>query len=594
MADATLVVPVSDSALARQADAIVIGTIHDFQSTWDDNQQQIVTDITLTIHQVLKGDIRTRRLTIKQPGGTVGDLELWIDGAPQFTPGEKVLLFLSQKSDASLQVLYLYQGKFAIFIDPETGIEMAYREAHPDGVHVVTGSQTSNREGREVRANSTTNEEDYGFVPLSDLKSRIHTALTTPAEENSLLQLTPFFVEEEATSDTVREEAPFSWLSNSYPARWFEPDSGSPINMRVNLNNSPPQASTSIAQAFAAWSSVTGSSFLFVNAGSTTSGGMFSDGINTISFGDPLGQIDPPSNCSGVLAIGGYYRSGSQTKVVNGQTFYRILEGDLVFADGWTGCGFYENPSNVAEVMTHELGHVLGLGHSADSTATMYAYAHFDGRGAALRTDDENGLKALYPASSSNTAPACAFSVSPTTFSVGANGSTGGVTVTASASTCSRTAASNVSWITVTSGASGTGSGIVTLSFASNSSTSSRTGTVTVAGQTVTVTQGGATPSPPPPCSFSVSTALFSVSQNANTKSVSVTTSSSTCTWSTISNVNWITVTSGASGTGNSTVAFAIAANKTNVSRTGTLTVAGKTVTVNQEAKTRRKTGALK
>src|SRR5262249_34107400 len=115
------------------------------------------------------------------------------------------------------------------------------------------------------------------------------------------------------------------------------------------------------------------------------------------SFGDPLGQLDPPTNCTGTLGVAGYFRDDTQTRVVNGQTFSRILEGDVVFNDGWAGCGFYETYTNLAGVAAHELGHVLGLGHSQDPDATMYAFAHFDGRGAALRDDDRAGVRFAYP-----------------------------------------------------------------------------------------------------------------------------------------------------------------------------------------------------
>ena len=55
------------------------------------------------------------------------------------------------------------------------------------------------------------------------------------------------------------------------------------------------------------------------------------------------------------------------------------------------------------------------------------------------------------------------------------------------------------------------------------------------------------------------------------------------CAWIATSNALWITITSGAAGTGNGSVAFDIAAN-TGAARTGTLTIAGQVFTVNQEA----------
>ncbi len=58
-------------------------------------------------------------------------------------------------------------------------------------------------------------------------------------------------------------------------------------------------------------------------------------------------------------------------------------------------------------------------------------------------------------------------------------------------------------------------------------------------------------------------------------------TTSSACAWTAVSNAAFITVASGASGTGNGTVTLNIAQG-TGVARTGTISIAGQTVTVTQ------------
>ena len=60
----------------------------------------------------------------------------------------------------------------------------------------------------------------------------------------------------------------------------------------------------------------------------------------------------------------------------------------------------------------------------------------------------------------------------------------------------------------------------------------------------------------------------------------------SQCAWTAQSNVPWITITSGASGTGDGFVRISAPVNPTTVARTGTLTVAGLTVRVEQAAGT--------
>src|SRR5207244_7010126 len=59
------------------------------------------------------------------------------------------------------------------------------------------------------------------------------------------------------------------------------------------------------------------------------------------------------------------------------------------------------------------------------------------------------------------------------------------------------------------------------------------------------------------------------------------------CAWSSSTTSAWITITSGASGTGNGTVAFTVAAN-TGGARTATVVIAGNNVTVTRSAWSRR------
>jgi hypothetical protein len=173
------------------------------------------------------------------------------------------------------------------------------------------------------------------------------------------------------------------------------------------------------------------------------------------------------------------------------------------------------------------------------------------------------------------TAP-CSFTASPTSASPTAAGGAASVSVTTAAG-CAWTATSNATWITITSGASGSGNGTVNYTVAANTGPA-RSGTLTVAGQTVTINQAAG-------CSFTASPTSASPTAAGGAASVSVTTASG-CAWTATSNATWITITGGASGTGNGTVDYSVAANSTSSARTGTLTVAGQTVTINEAVAT--------
>jgi hypothetical protein len=67
------------------------------------------------------------------------------------------------------------------------------------------------------------------------------------------------------------------------------------------------------------------------------------------------------------------------------------------------------------------------------------------------------------------------------------------------------------------------------------------------------------------------------------TGSVTITASPTTCVWTATSNVTWITVTSSGNGSGNGVIGYSVAENAATSSRTGTITIGGKTFTITQQ-----------
>src|SRR5215212_8192420 len=82
-------------------------------------------------------------------------------------------------------------------------------------------------------------------------------------------------------------------------------------------------------------------------------------------------------------------------------------------------------------------------------------------------------------------------------------------------------------------------------------------------------------------CSFSINPTSASFAAAGGSASVTVSTTAG-CNWTAVSNNSFITITSGASGSGSGTVNYAVAANTSSLSRSGSLTIAGLTHSVSQ------------
>jgi Matrixin/IPT/TIG domain len=165
---------------------------------------------------------------------------------------------------------------------------------------------------------------------------------------------------------------------------------GSTAPYRINANFPDPSAGTPADQIAAvqaaadAWHVQTGIDFSFAYAGTTSVATVAYDGTNAIFYSHTDG--------GGALAVCYYWMGGGSLYQFDIQFFDRAGLYDFVWAVTPNMAQF-----DIQSVATHELGHALGLGHSAIGAATMYpTIAPGDVSRRTLDIDDINGALSIY------------------------------------------------------------------------------------------------------------------------------------------------------------------------------------------------------
>jgi len=190
------------------------------------------------------------------------------------------------------------------------------------------------------------------------------------------------------------------------PRRWFAQDM--PVGYRFVAGNSQPgmpagEDRNAFILGFQHWQDVTTATITFTQLSDTSSGGFNNyDGYNTMTFNDPDGDLG-----TGTLGATIPVYTQSQSVVVNGVTFYRMTDADIVINDGVAfgtnaeaaSGSCWSNPvTDLEGVATHEIGHLLGLDHPDVSDATMYyAIGQCDPTRVTLEQSDINGVTFIYP-----------------------------------------------------------------------------------------------------------------------------------------------------------------------------------------------------
>jgi len=336
-------------ASLRSSPVVVHARVAATQSAWDRPTGTIVTYVELEVLEDLGGAGVPARLVLKQLGGEVNGLGLWIADQATFRAGEDALLYLSiGRSDRTLHTTALDRGKLA---------------PTPDALAAA-------RAATAARATATT-----------------PAYVAEPAEYASL----------------ARATAPsFTYLptDGGYPARWHEVDD----NLVVSVDLSP----LPITWTHASPANSTAAINLWRSSGmdlNLQQGGTFSGQCSATFTGNGRIAISYNDPCGGVAdwVIGGGYYTTGDLRTVNSTEFQKFIQGFVVLdATGpqTTSAGCFQN------AVAHGLGHALGLGHSTSAGAMMQAAPSATcATAATLGDDDRAGIIAIYSGIASGPLP---------------------------------------------------------------------------------------------------------------------------------------------------------------------------------------------
>ena len=356
------------SSLADSSTVIATGKVLALSSANDG--VAIYTYVTLQVAAVLKGSLPGGSIVLKQIGGLANGVGLHIEGQARFSVGDDVLVFLAVRPrDRTLYTVGLARG--------------AWRASDASDVRAAVMAR-----------------------PQPDPVAG-ERFVTSPPEM--------------AAADLTAGIANFTFLEDG-PARWHQADEGVPIpvHFATPLLSLPADPVETLDAAIGAWNAV--GTTLSLNRGSSgnhacPARAFSGNGRIAFYWDDPCGEIGDGDAVT--FGVGGGYFTDGSVRTINGVVFAQFLQGIAIL----NNVGPHRTtPACLQDAATHVLGHAIGLGDSADSTAVMFQTlrAACSSGASGLGNDDIAGLRAIYPAMPGGGLPPQA----PTAFTANVTGNT--------------------------------------------------------------------------------------------------------------------------------------------------------------------------
>lgn len=388
-----------DDEMIRASKAVVVATAVASHPRWAAGGW-IETVTTMRVDEAIAGPFADgQTFDLVEPGGVLDGRGYFAAGAPQFAAGERALLLLenTDRGDWTTKSLSLgrfaFEGRHLVRHDvsgwDETGAP--HREPLRDAELFLDYTRNVVR-GRHPRASYTDNRQ--------------------PITDNSTTSGAPTI-----TSYLLLAPGDFGVLG----IRW--PTFPTPVVYR-SVGTQPGALNggvTAIQRAVASWTNDPGSNVVLQYGGITSGTALrAADGVNSIQLNDPANEIPGGFTGKGGETLGvatGWFATKGAGAIhsYGGERFYSITEADLVVQNGLAGAGLSGNGFD--HIITHEMGHTIGLRHSDEpmgggngtfsTDAVMFSTCDFDRdpTGSALLSWDREALAAVYGATSTCTPP---------------------------------------------------------------------------------------------------------------------------------------------------------------------------------------------
>ncbi|HYK03005.1 MAG TPA: M57 family metalloprotease [Thermoanaerobaculia bacterium] len=345
-----------DREMLRDADAIAIVKVTGIHSAFA-GEREIVMNIDVQPELVLKGSIDpAATLRVVEPGGIVGTQIMLVSAAPGYWMDNRALVFLHRTDAGEWRTYGAALGKFD-FVRDAAGRQLAVRWTAEHGATPFWTPEGQPKEDRVRDAQLFIRFIQRLFSPDQVIDRRQLIRFTDTKTEPEA----DYFVE----NPSPAVSSPHAWdpaANATFPPsaytlgtfRWEVFDDGGSVSFRIS-GTQPGYDSVGAAQrALAAWTNDTGSNVRYTYAGTSTAG-FDSDDQNTIVYNN---STDVPA---GAIAYARWY--GGSTHTYKGESFYSIVEGDVVVKSNLT-----VSAKVFDEAVTHELGHTLGFRHSDQGT----------------------------------------------------------------------------------------------------------------------------------------------------------------------------------------------------------------------------------